>query len=135
MLLEWNDSLKIGIPEVDNQHRELFRRINNLYESCRNGKSKEDLLRIIRFLDDYIIGHFLTEEGYMTTYKYPELPSHKRQHQEFIEEFSDLKKWFNSHSDEPLVAWGSANKLLRDWWINHITKVDIKLGVFLKSRV
>ncbi|MFW6006585.1 MAG: hypothetical protein ACOC4G_00815 [Bacillota bacterium] len=38
----WKDSYKIGIKVVDNQHRELFERLNNFLQIVRNDENLEN---------------------------------------------------------------------------------------------
>lgn len=134
MSLKWDESLSVGITEIDNQHKELFSRINNLSNACEKGAVKEEIARTMRFLTDYVIGHFLMEENYMTEYGYPGYASHKAQHEEFVKTFSDLKKRFHEDSGGISVLVGTA-QLLGNWWINHINEVDMELGKFLKAKM
>lgn len=134
MALKWDDTLSVGIAEIDNQHQELFNRINSLSDAYKKGAVKEEIARVMRFLTDYIIGHFIMEENYMTEYDYPLFTAHKTQHEEFIKACSDLKSRFQEDSGGMGVMAGTA-ELLGDWWINHINEVDMELGRFLKTRI
>ena len=87
MSIEWSLDLATGVDEIDKQHKELFQRINNLLEACNHGKGKEEVKKVIWFLEDYVITHFSEEERYMGKYDYPEYSGHKRQHLEFMENF------------------------------------------------
>lgn len=87
----YDDSLSTGVRNIDDQHKELFDKINNLLAACREGKGKEEVAKVMQFLSDYVIDHFGTEERYMVTYRYPDYPSHKARHEEFVEGFSGLK--------------------------------------------
>ncbi len=134
MSLKWDESLSVGIAEIDNQHQELFNRINSLGEAYEKGAVKEEIARIMRFLTDYVIGHFLMEENYMTAYDYPMFTAHKAQHEEFIKTFTDLKSRFQEDAGGLGVLAGTA-ELLGDWWINHINEIDMELGRFLRTRM
>ena len=57
--IEWTADLATGVDEIDNQHKELFQRINNLLEACNHGKGKEEVKKVISFLEDYVITTFL----------------------------------------------------------------------------
>lgn len=65
----YDDSLSTGVRSIDDQHKELFDKINNLLAACREGKGKEEVAKVMKFLSDYVIDHFGTEEGYMVTYR------------------------------------------------------------------
>jgi hypothetical protein len=59
------------VDEIDDQHKEIFRRINGLLDSCRQGKGKEDVGKVINFLDDYVVTHFGREEKYVIDNSFP----------------------------------------------------------------
>jgi hemerythrin len=134
MAIEWTEDLTTGINEIDTQHKELFKRINRLLDACYQGKGKEEIDDLIRFLSDYVVDHFGTEESLMDRYDYPESRPHRSQHEDFQKRFSDLKRELQT-SGERLVAVIGTNQLLGDWWINHIGKVDKTLGAFLKTKI
>jgi hemerythrin len=133
MALKWNEKFATGIEKIDTQHRELFTRINNLLDACTQRKGEEMIGEVMRFLEDYIVVHFSTEEEFMLKYDYPDYPSHKAQHAKFISEFSELKRRLKSGRISTVVV--PTNRLLIDWWINHISNVDKELGAFLRTKM
>lgn len=134
MTIEWNQNLATGVEEIDNQHKELFNRVNMLFEACRQCKGREEVSKLVKFLEEYVVTHFGTEEKYMTRYGYPDYPSHKEQHTNFIKDFLELKKQFEMQG-ETLSLTIKINKKIVDWLIQHIGKVDMKMGVFLKNKM
>ena len=134
MAIEWTEDLATGVNKIDNQHKELFKRINNMLEACNQGKGKNEVERVIKFLEDYVIIHFSEEEKYMTTFDYPEYSTHKGQHSLFIENFSGLKRKFETEGVGVYIVI-LTNHLVVDWFINHIRKLDKALGGFLKAKI
>jgi len=132
MPIVWNDSLSTGIITIDNQHKELFKRINELLDS--SGKTKETINEVARFLQSYIINHFATEEHYMNRTKYPDYPAHKSAHDRYREEFNQLKEKIEKEGVGLSVSV-QMNHLLIDWWLNHINKVDKKMADFIKDKI
>lgn len=134
MPVEWTEDLETGVNEIDDQHREIFRRINGLLDACNHGKGKNEVDKVIRFLDDYVITHFGTEEKYMIDYEFPDYSSHKGQHSRFIKDFFDLKKQFETEGPGVHIVI-MTNHMVVDWFLNHIRKIDKKLGEFLKTKI
>jgi hemerythrin len=134
MAIEWSEDLATGVNEIDNQHKELFKRINNMLEACNQGKGKEEVDKVIKFLEDYVVTHFTAEEKYMTTFDYPEYSAHKSQHLWFIENFSGLKRKIETEGVGVHIVI-LTNNLVVDWLINHIRKLDKALGGFLKAKI
>ncbi len=134
MAIQWTKDLSIGSEEIDNQHKELFKRINQLLDACNKGMGKEVANKTLIFLEDYIIIHFTAEENIQKRYNYPDYESHKSLHSKFIMEFNDLKKRFEAEGPTlPIVL--QINRIVVDWLINHIKKVDKALGEFVKTKI
>ena len=80
MILEWREYLSTGVEQVDNQHKEIFKRLKNLFEACCEEKGNEEVLNLINFLENYVIEHFRDEEALQEncSYKNIERPPKSR---------------------------------------------------------
>ena len=134
MKLQWTQELSVGVEEIDSQHKELFDRINNLDTAMKRGKAKEEVVRLIEFLDQYVIIHFGAEEKYMVDYNYTGYALHKTKHDWFKKEFSDIRTRLEAGGVSPELIMLS-NNLLITWFSNHIRSIDMMLGSFLKSKI
>jgi len=90
--MKWSTDLSIGVEIIDNQHMELFARINALVDAIKQHTCKHKIRDVVRFLDDYIVLHFGEEEKMMLQSGYPGYAAHKAQHTKFIANFEALKK-------------------------------------------
>ncbi|MBI3754488.1 MAG: hemerythrin family protein [Deltaproteobacteria bacterium] len=133
MPIEWNNDLCVGVDVIDNQHKELLRRINALLDACSQGKGKDEVGRVIKFLEDYITVHFNAEEAIQKKNGYPDYETHKGLHDEFRKNFSELKKRFENEV-VGLYLVLLTNRTVVDWLINHIGRIDKALGSFLKKQ-
>lgn len=137
MVIEWTQDLTTGIDWQDRQHKELFARINSLNDAMKAGKGRDEVGKVIKFLEDYVIIHFGEEEKYMNMLNYPENTLHKMEHTKFKNTFSDFKKQLES-SAESIVSLSiltiMVNQALVEWLKNHIGKADKVLGMFLKMK-
>ena len=131
MAIEWSNSLSTGLLWQDTQHKELFRRINNLLEAMNVGRGKEEVIRLFQFLDDYIVVHFEAEEQAMSRFNYPQMVSHLAEHTRFIEDISKLSAECVENMTTGLVI--KVQRQVVDWLINHIGGIDKELGKFLAS--
>ncbi|RPI33192.1 MAG: hemerythrin [Nitrospiraceae bacterium] len=134
MRIEWSQDFSVGVEEIDRQHKELFERINDLDSAMKQGKAKEEVVRLIEFLDEYATMHFGTEEKYMTDYGYAGYSLHKSKHIRFIEELSYIRSKLDAEGVTPKVIMLSNNLLIK-WFSNHIRTIDMMLGSFLKSKI
>jgi hemerythrin len=54
----WNDGLKIGVPLIDSEHKELCSRIDQLLDACNKGQGRAEIVKTVAFLEEYTIKHF-----------------------------------------------------------------------------
>lgn len=133
MAILWTEDLATGVSRIDDQHKELFRRINILFDACNQGRGKGEIEGVVKFLEDYLETHFSEEEKYMKQCSFPAYSRHKARHFEFIEKFSGIKKKLHSEGPGLLVVL-TINQLLIDWLREHIRKLDRELGDFLRKK-
>ncbi len=133
MALSWSDDLSVHVEKIDEQHKELIGKINNLLNACKEGKGSQYINDIVSFLEKYVVFHFSTEEEYMQAYNYPNIEEHRREHKYFLENFNKIKEEHLAKG-EILLATLRLNDLLIKWLINHIKKTDRAIGDFLKNK-
>lgn len=135
-MFEWNRAFETGIPEIDHQHKELFRIGENLYQELirQEGRNiSEELLDCLESLALYTSFHFDTEESLFEQYGYYDCTEHVDEHRSFIqhlEEF-DLKKI--DHDQEAAVR--DLLSFISQWIFRHISKTDFKYTAFMKMKM
>jgi hemerythrin len=134
MAIEWRENLATGHLEIDNQHKELFRRFNDLLAACNKGKGNEEVGNLLQFLSDYVISHFATEEQLQIRHDFPGYKDHKKQHDEFICDLRDIQNEFNSEGAGISVVI-QTNKMIVNWLIKHISGTDKEMVTFLRTAV
>jgi hemerythrin len=134
MAVQWTNDLATDVKEIDDQHKELFRRVDSLVEACRGGKGREEVSKIVQFLAEYVTLHFGAEERYMGKFGYTNAAGHMAQHAQFVKTFLRLRERMliegaGAHLIEDL------NTLVVDWLKSHIKYSDKALGLFLKHKL
>lgn len=129
MAIEWSKTLSTGVAWQDRQHRELFKRINTLLDAVAVGLGKEEAVRLLKFLEDYIVVHFEAEEQAMNRFNYPATLEHLARHTAFIDEVGRLRSEFAATPTPALVI--KIQRVVIDWLIKHIGGDDKALGSFL----
>lgn len=127
----WNDNLKIGVPLIDSEHRELCDRIDKLFAACSQGRGKEELVSTVEFLESYTKKHFGDEEKLQRASAYPKVKEHKELHDFFTGKIADLKREI-AENGASIATVSKANYFLMDWLLNHIQKVDSELAQYIK---
>lgn len=133
MAIQWTEDLAVGVKDIDHQHQELFRMINQMLEACNQGKGKTVLTELLGFLENYVVDHFGTEERLMQQYDYPDYLSHKNHHQQFIKSFMELKNEMATTGPGTHIVV-MTNRVVVGWLNSHIRNVDKLLGTFLKDK-
>lgn len=129
----WTASLAVGIPEIDQQHQELFLRLERLLRGIVGGE-REEVGRLLEFLGRYVVDHFGAEERWMTQSGYPDYPAHKAEHDAFMQDYLRMQVEFEEKG--PTVLMGMrVNNWVADWLRRHIGAADMALGRWLASRV
>ena len=80
VLMEWDDRLSVGVASIDDQHKQLIKLVNTLYQALQNGQGNEVLCQTYADLVDYTLTHFSHEEAMMREAGYPGAVDHCRQH-------------------------------------------------------
>lgn len=133
--MEWTEKLSTGISKIDSQHRELFKRINNLVSAIKQHRCKDEIDGTIKFLEDYARVHFSEEEKQMSDMNYEGLAEQREDHKKYLAALDELKE----QASLPRVHGSSydlsatTNQVIVDWIVDHIMKLDMKFGAFLKK--
>ncbi len=131
--IEWDDSLSVNVDLIDEQHKELIKRINAISKAVDSHQSPEVTLNTLSFMSDYTDFHFSTEEKHMKEHNYPAMDLHLAQHKEFKDMVKHMIEDFEEEGPTPALG-KSINTYLLNWLIEHIKGIDSKLGEFLKDK-
>lgn len=128
MSILWRDSMKIGDPELDAEHKK-FIALLNLIERGLEQKDVAPATDIFEELLVYVEEHLPAEEAYMERIGYPGLEEHKRLHEEFAYNFYVLLGRFRAsiNDAERRRHVVKLAELVREWLIDHILKEIIEL--------
>lgn len=128
---EWvtfESSHLVGIPAIDEQHKQLIRMVNQINRAVRDGRSENELQALLMALVDFAGTHFDTEHALMLEHDYPERTRHDREHQELLDQAKQLADRFEAGDELKLL------QSIKDWLIGHIQHADKPLGAYLSSR-
>lgn len=130
-LIQWNSSFSVNVKELDDQHQQLIKLLNELNDAMQVGKGKDVLDKIITGLIGYIRTHFATEERYFERFGYPDSQSHIAEHREFEEKVAEFKKRY----DEGRLGLSiQLMKFLSSWVVDHIKNKDKGYAQFFNDK-
>ena len=82
----WKDAYRIGNDVIDEQHEELFHRIEKLLVMARSAdleENRKQCEQMLNYLVEYTVFHFNSEEALQNRENYVDYEQHKKIHQEF----------------------------------------------------
>lgn len=131
MAIEWKTDLETGLKVIDDQHRELFCRFNKLLAACKAGKGRDEVMKVLLFLNDYIRSHFSEEETLQRQFNYPGYPAHQALHCGFIKTVEELERQFKDEGvNVSLVI--QTNQMMVNWLTQHIGRMDQEFAAFVR---
>ena len=129
--IEWTEEIRVGIDEVDEQHRKLFDMLNRLYDSVTEGKEQSTLVSILDDLVEYTVYHFNTEEKFFAEYEFPGFEEHKAAHDNLTGTAVDLQAKLKEGSAS--ISFELLD-FLHGWLAEHTSGLDKEFGDFLAAR-
>jgi len=129
--VRWDDSLSVGIADIDSDHKKLLGLINQLQTAAHYKTDAEFTDKILNDLVEYTKYHFAREENMMSQHQYPGYEDHKKQHDAMVrevEKFIDEYRIDNTRTIENVALY------LKNWLINHIQGSDQEYAPFLKKK-
>jgi hemerythrin-like metal-binding protein len=127
-LFVWDDSLLIGIDELDFEHKVLIDDINRLHEALAQHK---DRARALGDIYARMQAHFALEEHVMREHKYEFFDEHKVEHETLLDSYAEYMVQFLNDKDasdsQPI------EDVLERWVIGHIIGSDKKMSLMIKD--
>ncbi len=134
-LIEWNDSLKLGVAVVDRQHQRLIEIINRLYDATMEGRGADVIGEIMDELIVYTATHFSMEEKYFAQFHYADAEEHKQEHDALIEK---VTAFVDAFEQAPAASRAALAKellqFLQIWWRYHMMDTDSKFVALFKQK-
>ena len=132
MAYKWSDDLLTGNVQIDTEHKELIKAINDLLEACSKGKGRAELEKTVKFLSSYTKTHFSHEEVLQRKYRYPDHENHKKYHKHFVDAVESIQK--KLLADGPsIVLVGEINSKVVNWLSSHIKREDTKVAAHIRN--
>lgn len=140
--IEWDESFAWCIEEINEQHKDVIKSVNELYAACKNNTVKEVILSQIEKLDFYTTNHFETEENYAKEYGFDKLNELLSAHSFFKNVYREIKNYYTIYFSGDIIEYRyinmfalHLNQTLVEWLNVHLNTIDKELGEFLKNKI
>ncbi|EXI79478.1 MAG: McHr [Candidatus Accumulibacter appositus] len=129
--LSWRDQYRVGVTDIDQEHRYLFGLINEFHDKHRGGADDKALEQILNRLVQYSEEHFRHEEETMLASEYPLHAEHCALHEAL---FMTLFRLSEELAAGSLRIDRDTHRFLRAWLVQHILKHDLAFSDYLAQR-
>lgn len=129
---QYSSAIELGLKNIDEQHRELMEKANQLNSQVDSGALSEVTADTARFLAQYVLDHFQEEESFLCEVNYPYFNEHKKLHNEYRaliqERLGKINQKTISFSD-----YYELSRMMNDWIMDHINRADRAVARYLKG--
>jgi hemerythrin len=130
-IFEWDDSISLHIPVIDEQHKELLGWIASLNDAVQKGEGGQVIDDVLLKLISYVCFHFEEEERLLLSSNYSDFSGHRQEHDDFVKRLQEIQE--HVHDGEALSR--STLEFMSDWIVSHIRGTDQKYGLLLRSKM
>ena len=131
--IDWNESLFLGIPEIDRDHERFAVLLNDLNSAIvgRADKAQVHYRLDLLYLDAQ--AHFEHEERLFARYRYPEHNAHAALHRKI--EAAILREFATFDASNFDSEWLEAGLRIKELLVSHLLQEDMKYREFMKSKM
>lgn len=129
---------KIGIEEIDDQHKQLAALLNELYRVMSVTQHFEEIEDIVTKIMNYAHLHNHTEEQLFMKYNYPGKLVHIQAHRSFMDRMAVAGKEYETAFKDGDGNIGSATVkiwwTIKTWYEEHILNEDKAFGEWVQRQ-
>ena len=126
MSVVWSEEYSTGEPEIDKQHKQLFKYLADLEEHIASGVTDEYMKQFLDYLGLYTRSHFCYEEICMRQRKCPVAKQNQEQHDKLLQAYTHYRERFEIEGASSDLL-NKLHSFLLSWLTNHILKIDTNL--------
>ena len=130
--IAWSRFLSVGVPEMDDEHRQFIARVNELNRTIIEAEDKAAVIRCMNLMLIQAAEHFGHEEALLVRLKYPQAAAHRAQHAALAAQFERVMREIEE-SDLSYV-WALKGLHLKQLLVTHLLQEDMKYRDFLRTQ-
>ena len=127
--LKWSESHAVFVPEIDDDHKDIFAAVAELDEAS-NGGDLPQLRKVTQRLSTRMADHFAHEERLMRAARYESLRWHKQRHDGARKRVEAFSARFEAGE---LPAAAALAQYIRTWLPDHAAIADRMMGAALRN--
>ena len=128
----WTEALATGNKFIDEQHKEIFRRADDVLQMTTDVINHEQVISTFKFLVSYVFEHFSSEEKLMQSHNYVDYESHKQAHANFIKKIARINTNLKEYGVTPEFI-EELKMLIIELLVEHIDELDKKFASTIRK--
>lgn len=130
--IEWTPELSIDKGAIDDDHKYLFKLVNDFVSKGRCFKSAEEAYDLIRQMTEYASIHFRREEKLQQQINFPHAEAHKIEHARIEDALAEIQRMIISTKASQIgIISEKTGNLVSDWLVTHISEFDLPMKYFI----
>ncbi len=119
-VIKWDESCRVGVKELDDQHKNLFAICNRLIRLVTENRVEEVGRETIAELIDYTEKHFSREEELMRKAGFAESKEHHEEHKKMLNDVLLFKSNYLARN----LDQSAVSQFLIEWILHHVKGID-----------
>lgn len=129
--IEWDNSMSVGIPEIDEDHKRFVLLIGELNQAIAGRMDLGEIKKRLQLILDDARRHFEHEEQLLNEWKYPDAENHANKHAQAINALQAIMSKLISYDLK--AEWIDAGLAVKDILINHLLTEDMKYAEYYRN--
>ena len=131
--LAWMESLEIGVPDIDRDHKILIEDANAIARALAGSRGRDVIVDLVGKMRRNCMAHFRREEEILRRDRFGELEAHAAEHRRIETEIDDIKNTLETiDGPEPMVRELALS--FRTLLIDHLLRYDLRYKSHLMDR-
>jgi hemerythrin-like metal-binding protein len=130
--IRWSDTVRVGVPEIDEEHRQFVARVNDLNQAIVESEDKATIERLLDLMLMEATHHFWHEQQLLAKWKYPDRAVHAAKHAQLTAELARVMKEFEQA--DVSFTWALKGLHIKQLLVDHLLKEDMKYRDFLRRQ-
>ena len=130
--ISWSESLSVGVPEIDADHRQFIARVNELNLAVVQCQDKASVERLLDSMLMEAAHHFWHEQRLLARWKYPERAEHAASHARLTARLERVMKEFEQA--DVSFTWALKGLYIKQLLLEHLLQEDTQYRDFLRRK-
>jgi len=131
--VDWSDNYSMSERTIDAQNKKLFSVLNRIFALDEHPNAREEVRDILYELSYHANNHFRYEEKYLSKIGFPEIGSHKIEHEKIITGISKIVATTDCKANCINVLKTKMRTIAKRTIIPHILLEDTKVKKYISS--